>query len=401
MRMVRAAPLAAALACAACVTVPREAGPPPAPGEAVPIGFDANIRTNSNDPSVSEDLPAILQRLRSASDGSLDILALSGGGAGGAYGAGALVGLSEADRLPKFEIVTGVSTGALIAPFAFLGPEWNAQLEEAYTGPLAERLLRNRGLMILFRPGIFSGDPLTALVDHFTTQALVDAVARESRRGRLLLVATTNLDTQDPIIWNLGRIAESGGEPARRMFRDVLVASASVPGVFPPVMLDVDAHGEHSQEMHVDGGVTSSFFVMPQIIALWGGGEAVRELRGGNIYVIINGQLDNRLAATPLNTVPIVSRSFETNQMFQARSQLALTAEFAQRNRLNLKFTRISRDYPYLGPLEFEHDAMQALFDYGKKQAADGHLWSTPEDFVEQLSEPAQGPSEEESQSVH
>ncbi|MET0182459.1 MAG: patatin-like phospholipase family protein [Caulobacterales bacterium] len=399
MRVVRIAPMAAALLCAACITVPREAGPPPAPADAVPVGFAPQIRSNSNDRSITEDLPGTLQRLRSASDGTLDILALSGGGAGGAYGAGALVGLSDANRLPKFEIVTGVSTGALIAPFAFLGPQWNTQLEQAYTGPRAERLLRNRGLMILFRPGIFSGDPLTQLVDEFTTQALVDAVARESRRGRLLLVATTNLDTQDPIIWNMGKIAESGGDAARRMFRDILVASASVPGVFPPIMVNVDTDHGHSQEMHVDGGVTSSFFVMPQIVSMWGG-ETMRELRGGNIYVIINGQLDNRLSATPLNTVPIVSRSFETNQMFQARAQLALTTEFAQRNHLDLKFARISRDYPYLGPLEFEHVAMRELFDFGRRQAVEGHLWSTPEDFVEQLSEPAQGPNEEESQAV-
>lgn len=384
--------LSACLALGACITPDRIAGPPPAPSNAALMGFSAHVRTNGHDRR-TEDLTEIVTRLRGAADGSLDILALSGGGAGGAYGAGALIGLTEAGARPQFEVVTGVSTGAMIAPFAFLGSQWDRQLEEAYTGPLTENLLRRRGVSALLRPGLYFGDPLHALVDHFVSQDLVDAVARESRRGRLLLVQTTNLDTQDAIVWNLGEIAERGGEEARVLFRDVLIASASVPGVFPPVMINVVADGAPQQEMHVDGGVTSSFFVMPQIVALWSD-EQMAELRGGNIYVIVNGQLDNRLNATPLNTVPIVSRSFETSQMFQARATLALTTEFARRNRLSMRFTRIPRDYEFHGPLEFESGSMRALFEFGRTQAREGALWTTPEDFVEQLSEPAEEPEE-------
>ncbi len=393
--------LAALAVLSGCITPPRIAGPPAAPADAALLGFAATIRTNGNDPRALDDVTAVLARLRAAAtDGSLDILALSGGGAGGAYGAGALVGLTDVGRRPQFEIVTGVSTGALIAPFAFLGSVWDAQLEEAYTGPLAARVLRRRGLSALLRPGLYFGDPLRELVDHFVTQDLVDAVAQESRRGRLLLVQTTNLDTQDAIIWNMGEIAERGGEPARELFRDVLVASASVPGVFPPVMINVDASGHPMQEMHVDGGVTSSFFVMPQLLALWSDAQ-MAELRGGNIYVIINGKLDNRLNATPLNTVPIVSRSFETSQMFQSRATLALTTEFARRNHLALRFTRIPRDYDFKGPLEFDNADMRALFDFGRAEGRSGHVWTTPEDFVEQLAEPAQGGRREETQAVH
>jgi len=399
MNWLRLAPFCAAMLAAGCVTPARIAGPPPAPRDAALIGFASSVRANGNDPNLRRDMTETLARLRAASDGSLDILALSGGGAGGAFGAGALVGLTRANARPQFEIVTGVSTGALIAPFAFLGSQWDPQLEEAYTGPLAENVLRRRGLSAFLRPGLFFGDPLHQLVDHFVTPELIDAVGRESRRGRMLLVQTTNLDNQDAIIWNLGEIAERGGEPARRLFRDVLVASASVPGVFPPVMLDVDADGQMMQEMHVDGGVTASFFVMPQIISLWGE-DRLQQLSGGNVYVIINGQLDNRLRATPLNTMPIVSRSFETNQMFQARSSLALTTEFTRRNRLNFRFTRIPRDYDYKGPLDFDGQAMRELFDFAEHQAETGQLWTTPEQFVEQLGDPAQGPRREESQAV-
>lgn len=394
------APLLAALLLAGCITPARETGPAAAPTDASPVGFNEDIRANSYDRRVTRNLPETLRKLRESSDGSLDILALSGGGAGGAFGAGALVGLSQAGHRPQFEIVTGVSTGAMIAPFAFLGPDWDGGLREAYTGRLTENLLRRRGLSIFLRPGVFFGDPLEELVDQFVTQELVDAVARESRRGRLLLVQTTNLDTQDAIIWNMGEIAEEGGENARLMFRDVLIASASVPGVFPPIMLNVQSRGRAAQEMHVDGGVTASFFVMPQIISLWSE-NPVRELRGGNIYVIINGQLDNRRAATPLNTLPIVARSFETNQMFQARASLAITTEFAQRNRLDFKFTRIPSTYQFEGPLSFNRNAMTTLFNHGVEQGRSGNLWTTPERFVEQITNPSQGRAREETQPIN
>lgn len=400
MKVSRLAPLAALLVTAGCVTPARLPGAPVIVTNARLNGFTSPVRVNGNDSRNNEELTRIVARLREASaDGTLDMLALSGGGAGGAFGAGALVGLTRGGNRPQFEIVTGVSSGALIAPFAFLGSDWDRQLEDAYTGPLAENLLRRRGLSAFLRPGLFFGDPLHALVDHFVTPDLITAVARESRRGRILLVQTTNLDTQDAIIWNLGEIAERGGEPARELFRDVLVASAAVPGVFPPVMVNIDANGRQLQEMHVDGGVTGSFFVMPQILSQWRE-SPLPGVSGGRIYVIINGQLDNRLVSTPLNTLPIVSRSFETNQMFQARASLALTTEFARRNHLNFQFTRIPRDYDYLGPLTFSREAMRALFDFGVTQGASGHLWTTPENFVEQLTEPAQGPRREESQAV-
>lgn len=230
------APLAAII-LAACVTAPRLPGPPgPSAGTVIP-GFDAAIRVAGEDPRVlaAEDARAArTARLLAASDGSFDILSLSGGGAGGAYGAGVLTGLTDAGERPQFEIVTGVSTGALIAPFAFLGSEWDAQLEEAYTGELAAHVLRQRGIAVFFEPSLYRGEPLTALVDHYVTEDLLAAVAREYARGRLLYVATTNLDTQESVLWDMGLIASRGGEEARVLFRDVLVASASVPGVFPP-----------------------------------------------------------------------------------------------------------------------------------------------------------------------
>ena len=187
-------------------------------------------------------------RARGASDKPISVLALSGGGADGAYGAGVLVGLDPSSGTrPEFQVVTGVSTGALIAPFAFLGPDWDGKLEEAFTGPAAGALLSPRGFgALLFGPSVYRGRPLERLVGHYVDDALLQAVARENARGRKLLVATTDLDRQETVIWNMGEIAASGGPQARRLFRDVLVASASVPGVFPPKLIEVRDGGRPS-----------------------------------------------------------------------------------------------------------------------------------------------------------
>ncbi len=154
------------------------------------------------------------------------ILALSGGGADGAFGAGALVGLAHSGTRPQFSVVTGVSAGALIAPYAFLGTDWDDQLADAYTSGRAEHLLQPRGLGVLFGSSAYSGTPLEQLVDDHLSDARIKAVAREAASGRLLLVATTNVDTGETVVWDLGSIAMNGGAHAKALFRDVLVASA-------------------------------------------------------------------------------------------------------------------------------------------------------------------------------
>jgi predicted acylesterase/phospholipase RssA len=197
----------------------------------------------------------------------VNILALSGGGADGAFGAGALVGLSRSTLRPQFAVVTGVSTGALIAPYAFLGPEWDGQLTEVFTSGRAQHLLHSRGLGVLFGSSVYSGTPLRQLVDRYATDELIQAVAREALTGRLLLVATTDVSTGEPVIWDLGSIAMNGGDGARALFRDVLVASASVPGLFPPVIIRVQEQQALYEEVHVGGTIAVPFFVPPAFVA--------------------------------------------------------------------------------------------------------------------------------------
>src|SRR5690606_14222233 len=192
--------------------------------------------------------------------GPLDILALSGGAAGGAFGAGVLVGLSRAGRRPRFAIVTGVSTGALIAPLAFLGPEWDDRLTEGYTGGHAARLLGLRGLAPGVEAGLYRGEALDGLIRPFIDEPLLLAVAEAHAAGRRLFVATTDLDRQAACIWDMGAIAALGAAGDRAaalaLFRSVLAASASLPGLFPPRLIACQtADGVRYDEMHVDGGL--------------------------------------------------------------------------------------------------------------------------------------------------
>lgn len=365
------------LALTGCATAPRLDTPPASPIDAAPPGFTQPIRTDVLDSNfVVEQLPKAARAIKAMTDGSFDILALSGGGAGGAYGAGILVGLTNAGKRPNYEIVTGVSTGALIAPFAFLGPEWDGKLTEAYRGESTDKLLVSRGLGILFGPSVFEGGPLQELVKRFVTDDLIAAVAAESKTGRLLLVATTNLDREETVVWNMGAIAQQGGDRARELFRDVLVASASVPGVFPPVMIDVEKDGQKFQEMHVDGGASTPFFIAPDAALILG--APPESLRGAHIYVIVNGPASSPARTTLNNPVDVASRSFTAVMNHMTRTALVQADVFAKRGGMTFDFTLIPPDVAYAGPLAFDQLSMSETFDYGMRCASRSQVWVNP-----------------------
>ncbi len=367
-----------ALALSGCATAARLDSPPVSPRGANPVGFDLTVRMETNDYDFhKENAPQAARKLAFSADRSIEMLALSGGGAGGAYGAGVLVGLTNAGTRPRFEIVTGVSTGALIAPFAFLGSDWDGKLTEAYRGEATNNLMQSRGLGALFDVGVFDGRPLKELVDHFVTDELVFAIAREAANGRMLLVATTNLDREETVIWDMGAIAQRGGAPARELFRKVLVASASVPGVFPPVMIDVEKDGETFQEMHVDGGASTPFFIAPEAVLHMD--ETSTTLRGAQVFVIINGQAASAPRTTSNNTLDIAARSFTAvlNQM--TRTAIRQSDDFAKKNDLGFRFSGIPSDVQFGGSLAFDKANMEVTFDYGLRCATRGLVWITEE----------------------
>jgi hypothetical protein len=260
----------AALSIAACAGPARREHPIYWYDTAPPAGFPETVRTVTEDrASFEKDTERYIRLVRSAAGGGeVNVLALSGGGAGAAFGAGALAGLSTAGTRPNFHVVTGVSAGALTAPFAFLGPAWDGPLTESFSGQRSAKLVQFSLTGLLFGSSIFKGKPLADLVNHYATEEMLRAVAVEAAKGRLLLIATTDLDSERSVIWDMGAIALQGGPAALKLFRQVLIASASIPGLFPPVMIPVETSGTILEEMHVDGSTTASIFIAPEIASI-------------------------------------------------------------------------------------------------------------------------------------
>jgi len=316
---------------------------------------------------------SVARRARDLRGGEpVTILALSGGGADGAFGAGALVGLTQAGVRPQFSVVTGVSAGAFLAAYAFAGPEWDQQLIDSYTSGRAEHLLQPRGLGMIFDSSVYRGRPLEQLVDHYLSDALIQAVAREAASGRLLLVATTNVDIGETVIWDLGSIAMNGGPDAKTLFRDVLVASASVPGLFPPVIIRVQGEQGDYSEAHVDGTTTVPFLV-PSALLHPPGQAADRS--PPEVYVIVDGRLSEQPKSVELRFRTIVSRSISVGLTHMTRTTLELTATNAQLQGASLQYSAIPTAYPNLAPFDFRTSTMRSLYQYGYECAHTGRLW--------------------------
>ena len=363
--------LVALTALGACGSLPRPDGPLRiAPGQVVPV---ADPRIRATDTVRLQALAdSFTQRLVQGEDRQ-ELLALSGGGAGGAYGAGVVVGWTEHGDRPEFDVVTGVSTGALIAPFAFLGPEWDDELTAAYTDGQASNLLNPRILSLLAAPSLFSSNGLRDLVDRNVTPEMLAAIAREYARGRKLLVATTNLDSEETVIWDMGLLASQGPQ-AMALFKQVLVASASIPGIFTPQLIaGLNSDGEVVLEMHADGGVNTPFLAVPEAALLWTAPEASRKRAA--IYVIVNGQLGANTGVTPGRMAGILARSYDSMSKATARQALAANSAFALRNNMSLVVTSIP-DNANVSSLNFGQVEMTALFNVGRARAASGQPWA-------------------------
>jgi len=302
-------------------------------------------------------------------------LALSGGGADGAYGAGVLTGWTEASTRPSFSIVSGVSTGALIAPFAFLGSGYDATLRDLYTSGIAESLLdAPNPFNAIFGAGLFGNTRLRELVAKYIDVDFVAAVAAEYAKGRQLLIVTTNLDTQRTTIWDMGGIAALRTPEALNLFRDVVAASASLPVVFPPMLVSAEANGRRFQEMHVDGGVTAPVLTLPEAFLL----RDAKLARAGDLqlYILINNKVEREFQLVPNSTIEIAARSSSTIVKTQTRSILYSTYDFARRNKFGFNLTYIEGRVPAAASSGFDTAYMRGLFQYGYGRARSGQAWS-------------------------
>ena len=312
-------------------------------------------------------------RPRATVHGEITYLALSGGGANGAFGAGFLAGLSDAGTRPEFSAVSGVSTGALIAPLAFLGPKYDGTLKEIYTSGIAARLVDGLGpLSVLSTSGPFANKRLQQLVDRYVDQKLLNAVATENAKGRVLLVTTTDLDSQRSTIWDMGKIAAIGTPEALTLFKKVLTASASIPIVFPPVLIDVEANGRHFEEMHVDGAVTSPVLTLPEPFLL-----RQRSLPGPpiDLYVLINNKIDDDFHVVPGDTGTIAIRSASTLVAAQTRSTIFNSYNLTRRQHFKFNLAYIGDDFSAQEKQAFSTQYMQALYRYGFARAHTRQAW--------------------------
>jgi hypothetical protein len=305
-------------------------------------------------------------------DQRMSILALSGGGATGAFGAGALAGLAHSGTRPEFSVVTGVSAGALVAPFAFLGPAWDAEMTAIYTDGVTRGLLHRRVLGAVFGSSVYSGVPLRRLIDHYADDGMIAAVAAGAAKGRLLLVATTDFATGEPVVWDLGSVALNGGPDAKRLFRAILLASASVPGMFPPVRIRFRADGGVREETHIDGGVTLPFFIAPGPDDLPAAGDG---RQAALVRIVIDGRLQDFPHAANANALSIFSRSISAGLSRMTRTALEGTVDASRQRGIALEYAAIPATYPLHGAFNFSPDEQRALFQYASSCAEAGRLW--------------------------
>jgi predicted acylesterase/phospholipase RssA len=280
---------------------------------------------------------------------------------------------------PEFNLVTGVSTGALTAPFAYLGRDYDPQLRAVYTDLTLADIAESRGLIqAVFHESLTDTAPLFRTISRYLDQPMLAAIARAHEGGRLLLIGTTNLDAQVPVIWNIGAIAGSGHPRALDLMRRILLASAAVPGVFPPVMFDVTVDGEARQEMHVDGGAFAQAFLYPTSVGRarrdrLARGSAARDVRA---FVIRNGRLDPEWATVERRTLGISGRAISTMIAASGYNDVIRIYNATQRDGVAFNLAFIGSDFDMELPAPFDQGYMRALFDYGFVRGRRGYDWA-------------------------
>ena len=304
------------------------------------------------------------------------ILALSGGGEGGAFGAGMLNGWTETGTRPEFTVVTGTSTGALIAPFAFLGSEYDWVLDDLFTETSSDQLVRRNSIFSIFRlDALYDTAPLRKLIAEYVTAETLQKISQEHLKGRRLFIGTTNLDTLRTTIWDMGAIASSKHADSLKLFRKIMLASASIPGIYPPVYIKVQAEGKQFDEMHVDGGTSSQVFVYPPEFRLKELSKQYNYNRERNLYVIFNSKPLPKGKAIEPGIRIIARRSIKKLINTQGLGDIYRIYLTSQRDKVNFNMAFIPTEIEKKSNKEFDTDYMQELFDYGYKQMINGYPW--------------------------
>jgi predicted acylesterase/phospholipase RssA len=365
--------------CAAIT--PRNALPEAAAAQVEPDGFhDIRYWGDEAPPDAASSRlarrrTAVESGARGESGKDLNLLAISGGAEDGAFGAGLLAGWGDAGKRPVFDLVTGVSSGALVAPFVFLGRERDDQLREIFTSYGRKDIYAYNVPNLLQGSALVDDAPLSKLIAKYIDRGFLREIARENSKGRMLLIGTTNLDAQRPVLWDMGRIAANDSLAALELFRKVLLASATLPGVFAPVRVKVRVGGKDYDELHVDGGVTRQVFIAPSIMRLVSNRASRRTVNGARLYVVRNGRIDPRWEPVNDDVLSVTQRSLSTLIKNQGIGDLYRIYAIAKLDGMDFNLASIPADFDVATEAPFDQKYMTALFARGYEMGSHGFPW--------------------------
>ncbi|MEZ8764215.1 patatin-like phospholipase family protein [Vibrio alginolyticus] len=310
----------------------------------------------------------------------LNILALSGGGVNGAYGAGVLMGLQEKGELKDYAIITGVSAGALIAPFVFIGGDAMPKMKEVMLNINDKNILGKKNFLnTLFKDAFTDGENLYDFIADAYPEPMIEAMAQQHRNGKRLFIGSTHFDSGELVIWNIGAIANSDLADKSELIYKVLAASASIPGVFPPQFIDVEHDGETLEELHVDGGLAAQVFFNPSNFNYQQISDALGLEKAPQLDVIRNGALKAPYRPLKDKGLDLVSKSVSSLTLAQTRGDLYRMKYISEINDIEMQFTYIDQDFRYAKVTKdmFDHRYLLTIYEYGFKKATQGQLWVT------------------------
>lgn len=310
----------------------------------------------------------------------LNLLALSGGGVNGAYGAGVLMGLQEKGELKDYAIITGISAGALIAPFVFIGGDAMPKMKEVMLNINDKSVLGKKNFLnTLFKDAFTDGENLYDFIADAYPEPMIEAMAQQHRNGKRLFIGSTHFDSGELVIWNIGAIANSDLVDKSELIYKVLAASASIPGVFPPQFIDVEHDGETLEELHVDGGLAAQVFFNPSNFNYQQISEALGLEKAPQLDVIRNGALKAPYRPLKDKGLDLVSKSVSSLTLAQTRGDLYRMKYISEINDIEMQFTYIDQDFGYAKVTKdmFDQHYLLTIYEYGFKKATQGQLWVT------------------------
>lgn len=342
-------------------------------GDELPPNFEKELRKAA---------PRLRQRFDIAKEenpgepAAYRLLAISGGGANGAFAAGVLAGWTESGSRVGFDVVTGVSTGAIIAPFAFLGPDYDDTIVEIYESGAREKVFEFAlvgGLLL----GSAATDttPLKREIERYITLDLIEAIADEHDKGKYLYIITTHFDANRPVVWDIGSIAARRDEEAVRLVRQVILASTAIPALFPPVPFEFELNGERFTELHVDGGLSNNLFAYPAQIQVNVLNDMLELPFQREVYLLINANEQFRYDPAPTGVVSITRRAISALLQNQLNADVDRIFRVSRRDDVAFNYVAIPESFDDDGATEFDPEYMQSLVDLGQEIGRTGNFW--------------------------